>query len=1126
MTEPLHFDPAGYPNDLGSHPDGSGFWPIFAGDSPYRGAWQVSAIDLRTGELFAFGPSAGDSCVTWIDSVLVDTVSNTEVNYILAGHFDFPAAAAAWFAANGPAVDSVCLVIRSAWDQAGNPGRYNNPVFNDGLRWDSSEDTTFCVILQTSDPWAAGCPLVWGRPDSVLGWIAAEEDSVIVRATIIETPEIAICPGGTLADSAHVVEGNFQSITDDPNPWVLPNMVGSWFMYIDPVTFDTLGWARQYTWYLRADSADLAQIHCDGDYLPFELHLLTYGGLNSYSGSRFDSCVQVDVNEPRWSDPYYVVDTSLVNIDECIPARAPFYIAKAFSDDQIDCPSGNGVGPDTTTVNVYADLSYLLNNAAMDSVPPDSVVNTVPGLYFAWWYIDNLAPQFQCIDSATAWVKYYALTDSVGHYDRELFEIDTLYFCSDCVPPYISAVNAYCACDTLFEQAPEGPGNSDYFCIQGDLRYVSMGNPVDFVACIMDVDGDSSSGIDTNSIVADLSSINSLMTGWTAPDVNYLLGDNNEQALAFWGFEDCTTPPPGGGSTIVLTNSYNNGDTIFVRFAFCDYDGNCDTVDVAVAIVDSLPPIVDYIYTIGDDSIRAYVTPADEHVHIWADINGYAADLLSEPKQVWADLSNFWCDSLHRAWYDTVYASYVEQIDPNTYRAYWGWYPSQYWSVWDDNNSFRIGDPVLGDSLVPGSDSLGTADTLCFCADLGAEGYYDTLWVHVADGACNVGTHFSVFELSGCDSTTPAVDSVWVIGNGCREGWVSSTPLDSHHVEVWAWMDTTFNAIADTARIDSMQANLAAFGPMYAMTAWSADLEGGAPVYGYMPDSSLINGVLDTDGALLLPTYWDIENDGVRDRLVAKWVLLTVADLGCLDTVVVPVKSMRQTGQAGSHGYYIDVEYGWARVDTTRPVIYDMRVHSATTSINETTWVSPNVPLYVDVWAYDTNCDTITDHLGFDLTHPDGPFITFCNEAGFDTIWSWDTLSFTVEYLNTDSLDTAWVMLRWVGMPIYNDTCNAIDLDNITGCIEAHLEDCLSNPAVPVQKSVTTDDRPPEFVYTVPWGDFTHVTGFPGDPDFDGIDSVLVLQNSVYALDWDSVLTVFVVVDNAPGDTLISWDGT
>ncbi|MFZ5433498.1 MAG: hypothetical protein ACOZB3_06970, partial [Calditrichota bacterium] len=41
MTEPLHFDPAGYPNDLGSHPDGSGFWPIFAGDSPYRGAWQV-----------------------------------------------------------------------------------------------------------------------------------------------------------------------------------------------------------------------------------------------------------------------------------------------------------------------------------------------------------------------------------------------------------------------------------------------------------------------------------------------------------------------------------------------------------------------------------------------------------------------------------------------------------------------------------------------------------------------------------------------------------------------------------------------------------------------------------------------------------------------------------------------------------------------------------------------------------------------------------------------------------------------------------------------------------------------------------------------------------------------------
>jgi len=1141
MTEWLHHNDDAYPNELGSHHDGSGYWPT--PNDVYRGAWQISPIDIRTEDVFAFGPNLGDSAVVVLDSVLVDTVSTDSVYYTLYGHFEFPPAAVAWFLANGPVVDSVALVIRSAWDQAGNPGRYNNPVWGDGLTNDSAEDTTFWVTLVTSDPWAAGCPLVWGRPttvhgwtapDSLFGWIAAEEDSVIVWATIIETPELAFCAPGVYADSAHVVEGNFQPITDDPNPWVLPNDVGEWFIYVDPVTEDTLGWARKYLWYLRADSADLATIHCDGDYLPFWLHLTTYGGVNSYK--YFDNCVQVDVNEPLWADEYMILDDTLGVITTCIPAMEPFWISKYFHDDGVDCQNGDGVGVDTTLGNILADLSILLGNAAMDSVPPDSIylVGPVKGLGgegIAFWYINAVDPIFQCIDSAQATVKFYALTDSVGHYDRELFHIDTLYLCADCEPPFVGAINTFCSCDTgvaYLESLMEG--GPETACTDRGLAYVTPGGELNLQVCFRDVDGDSSSGIDTLSIEIDLSEANPLYVGWIPAEAVFALEDT--MVWGFWGWEECV-PLEGqfDFSTFYLRTDLNNGDTVYATFKVCDFSGNCSEERLPIAIVDSLPPIVDYVYTIGDDSIRAYITPGDSNVHVYADIYGYVGDLLSAPSKVWADFRNFHCDDDSAA-YDTVYASYIEQIDENHYRAYWGWYPPEYWSVWDDDNSFWIGDPVLGDSLVPGSDTLKAALDLCDCAFLGAEGFYDTLWIHVQDAACNEGLHFSVFELSGCDSTTPAVDFVEIWGNDCKQGWISSTPMDSTHVEVWAWMDTTFNDLSDTLRIDSMQADLSELSPLYAATAWSADLEGGAPVYGDTPDSSLINGVLDTDGALLLPTYWDIVNDGERDRLVAKWVLLRASDLGCLDTVFVPVKAMRQTGQGGSHGYYIDVEYGWARVDTTRPVIYDMRVHSATTSINETTWVSPNVPLYVDVWAFDTNCDTITDHLGFDLDNPDGPFIRFCDPTGgFDTIWTWtldtpDSIG-PVEIIN----DTAWVFLRWIGQPIFNDTCNIVDLNDITGCIEAHIEDCLSNPAVPVQKQVTTDDYPPHFAGAVPWGDFTVGTRFPGDPEFDGIDSVLVLQFANYGLQSDSTLWVSVVISNQnpgddPGDSLISWAGT
>ncbi len=111
------------------------------------------------------------------------------------------------------------------------------------------------------------------------------------------------------ADSIHVLEGNFQTITDDPNPWVVWDDRGPWFLYVDGE--DTLGWAREYTWYLRADSSDLATIHCDGDYLPFILRFNTYAHpLVRCLRTPLTSCVQVDVNEPTWG-AYMLRQTSM-----------------------------------------------------------------------------------------------------------------------------------------------------------------------------------------------------------------------------------------------------------------------------------------------------------------------------------------------------------------------------------------------------------------------------------------------------------------------------------------------------------------------------------------------------------------------------------------------------------------------------------------------------------------------------------------------------------------------------------------------------------------------------------------------------------------------------------------------
>jgi hypothetical protein len=1100
--EQVHYDPAAYPNEDGSTYGPDGNWLL-------TGNWQISLVDSIAGQLITYNAGA-DTIKLELISVTPESLDVDEWSYTLIGRIH-----------NLPPdtfIYNSCFVIRGAWDQGANPGRYNQPPFSDAFEEDSFEDTTFCVDLIDCNHFV-GCPDVYG-PDMVMGWIAPEDTNITVCATIIETCEIHDCVPGTHADSIRVIEGDFQRITDDPNPWIIPDSVGDWFIKIDDETGDSLGWARMYYWWLRADSSDLATIWCDGDYLDFEIRFVSWQGVAD--SATFDSCVQVDVNEPRWTS-WLIADSADNDLDwlganePCFNPDQPLLLIGYLSDDDIDCDPADGIGIDTSMI--WADLSVLLGDAAADSVAPDSVAyDWTTSTATCYWNI-VLDSTFYCLNSLEPYFRFHAGHDSIGHHDRELFLQDTLNLCSDCVPPFIAGSILGCECDTVLAAADDFFPNNWGF--PTDLPYLSTGSYVSFFIGLVDVDHDSSLGL-TEFIYADLSSIDSTF-GWTA---NFEASEYGydmlvDSAVYFWGFEECSDE--GGEQLIELNQVYHNGDTIFVNFALTDAVGNIDTVLYPIAIYDSLPPIVDFIYTIGDDSIRAYVTPGDDHIHVYADINGYAADLVSAPENVWADFSQFQCDSLSKSWYDTVYANYIEHIGGDNYRAWWGWYPGSW-----------TGNPNDVNYLIPGDTTSLPWDTLSACEscstwNIGAEGWYDSIFVYVTDAACNMGQHFNVFEVSGCDSTTPGLDSVWVWGNHCKTpGWISSTPLDSGHIEVWAWMDTTFDALEDTLMIDSLQANLVELSSSrWGWTNWSTpEFFGGWPVYGVdpTPDS----------------TAWDTLTVDGRVRLVGKWFWLTADNLGDCEEVTVAVKSIRQTGLGGSHGYYMDVEYGTARVDTTRPVIYDMRVHSSTTSIAETTWVTPNYPLYVEFWAYDTVCDSLDQsHIGFDLTHGvggPGPWITFECGGILDSLWTWDTTAFEVTWYagwnGTDPIvDSIAAMsdsicIRFTGMPIYDDSCNAIDLDNLQGCVEAHIEDCLSNPAIPVQKTVTTDDRPPQYVNSVPWGDFTFVTGFPGDPDSVGIDSVLVLQNSVYNLDWDSTLYVYVIVDNIPGDTLMSWEKT
>ena len=352
----------------------------------------------------------------------------------------------------------------------------------------------------------------------------------------------------------------------------------------------------------------------------------------------------------------------------CISPEEPFLLLAYFTERNIDCNPAKGVGVDLT--QIWADLSVITQNAAYDSVAPDSVIyDTLNSEGHAWWTV-AADPIFYCINQTEPILRFHALHDSIGHHDRELYMQDTLQFCSDCLPPFLGSVAAFCDCevDTAFHIATEAA----LTCLNvGQLGYLRPNEQWFITACLYDLNGDSSIGLEYNAsnYQMDASPFDPAL-GWITPSgldtfPPSMTGDNY-MAVCSYGI-DCVIGPAYN-----LLETYNNGDTIFTRFRLEDTAGNFDTTGyIAVAIVDTMPALVDFVYTIGDDSIRAYVTPGDDNVHIYADITGGAFDLVSPPTAVWADLSNFWCGGDTAALYDTVFAHEIVEMGPNWYRAYW-----------------------------------------------------------------------------------------------------------------------------------------------------------------------------------------------------------------------------------------------------------------------------------------------------------------------------------------------------------------------------------------------------------------------------------------------------------------------
>jgi hypothetical protein len=479
LTEQVHFDSSAYPNKMGCHRSSpSGEWALSRN-------WQITLWDDAANDLLIIG----DTVEVFLDWVEEQVINPDSVYYILTGHFE-------------SIPDNYCntncrFIIRSAWDQAGNPGRYNNPPFTDAYEEDSAEDTSFALAIVNIDPFIIGCPLVWNLTDSIPGWIAPEDLDVEVKASIIETREIWACDT-TKVDSIQHIRGAFQMITGDPNPWVNSDSVGDWYLWANPDVCDSmLFWARDYYWWLRADSSNLATVHCDGDSLDFYIRFNTFAG---YGDTAAFNCVQVDVNEPRWRS--LLVDDPhggwFMPQDTCINPRDTLLLVGLFTDDFIDtipCPDGNGIGVVDTLI--WADLSAITGNADDDSVRPDTVGHFF-NLYYAAWR--NVIPDssWYCLDTAKAIWKAYALTDSIGHYDRELYRLDTICFTDDCLPPELDFAVADCHFPAAYPH----------------LGYLSPGSQIWVVAKFSDPDADSSLGID--SVWCDAGELTGI-SGWAEP---------------------------------------------------------------------------------------------------------------------------------------------------------------------------------------------------------------------------------------------------------------------------------------------------------------------------------------------------------------------------------------------------------------------------------------------------------------------------------------------------------------------------------------------------------------------------------------------------------------------------------
>ena len=965
---------------------------------------------------------------------------------------------------------------------------------------------------------------------------------------MLETVNVGCPSEENKSDSVRVMEGDFHNITN--RPWItyiLSDLTrrSPWYqmyVYNEAHTDSVLGWFRDYLWQIRADSSALADRYCDGDTLPFDIRFLTYRG--NLIQSHFQECAQVDVHPPRWLQVSYghMVNGNPTSYTEsCFDPQDTLLIHHTFSYDgnyNAACLDSEFVGIGIDTSKIWADFSAFYRNAGGNMVKPDSVKwGVMPNVWMAYWAIPSdslLNYACQTEDSVTAIIRFHALYDSLAHHDVELYDQDTLSFCGDCKAPFVLLNLADCSCGNIPFLLPKAetvivpPFNQIL-----PLLHIGPNKSFELMAWVVDSIPSRGMVLDHDHFQIDASSIDATL-GWINADETHVLGLTSDAVQCLWYGSDCDHDKRALGLT--LTHPYNNGDTITVNYRLEDASGNVDTLwNVAVAIYDSLPAIISELHIISDDSIPEFVTPADTMVKLWADFENEAStgwtDIWDMPSfMCTADLSAFYCgpdasrpDSAEHIRPDVVIQ---DPANPTHYRAFWGYAVAEYAGV-TRIVEHPIEIPVCSQLHYLANRYDATTNVDGIHLNIDGYGLYGFVRVTVSDEACNDFVYSKQFEVSGGDLSVPDVELVEIVTvTDCAvtPGYVSAFPQDtSHSVQVWAWMDTLFTSFDDTVRIDSMQADLTGLSPLdYAGTVINT-YDGGMPVYGTL--NTLGHGT----------AYWDTmtvtrEEGAPQRRLIAKWTQLRVdTDTdSCGATIPVTVKSKMATGLGGNNNWYADIEHGYALVDTTAPVIYSVRIHNDVTADTDTLWVSPNRDVYVDVFAYDTHCaNSGTDHLGFILSGPEKPLLEFCTEAGWDTIWDWDMTAVDITPPGkAQEPEMDYVVIRFTGhVKSYNTVpCNAINENDILGCIKVHIEDCLSNPAVPViRDNVQTDDAPPYFNpladqpdKAIPWGDFTFTHGNPGFPDATNVDSVVVLGRGIYNLGVDSVLRVSVIV----------WDST